>query len=221
MLDLGRTFLQSVERAPLATAIVDGEQRLTYAQWAGKVGAVQRGLENLGLRAGDHLVSLLQNRMEAATLHWACQFAGIVMTPLNWRAKPEEIVHCLQDSGACVLVYEMVCAEAVDEAIKVQPATLVFVGKGDAAGTPYLACFAGDWKLVVNAAGGTELFHLGSDPGETRDLLAAEPGVAAILRSRLAEIEAGFDGPVGRAPPPRRGRGEAVEGAGRRSGGGG
>ena len=83
------------------------------------------------------------------------------------------------------------------------------------------ACFAGDWKLVVNAAGGTELFHLGSDPGETRDLLAAEPGVAAILRSRLAEIEAGFDGPVGRAPPPRRGRGEAVEGAGRRSGGGG
>jgi 2-furoate---CoA ligase len=144
MLDLGRTFLQSVERAPLATAIVDGEQRLTYAQWAGKVGAVQRGLENLGLRAGDHLVSLLQNRMEAATLHWACQFAGIVMTPLNWRAKPEEIVHCLQDSGACVLVYEMVCAEAVEEAIKVQPATLVFVGKGDAAGTPYLACFAGD-----------------------------------------------------------------------------
>ena len=83
------------------------------------------------------------------------------------------------------------------------------------------ACFAGDWKLVVNAAGGTELFHLGSDPSETRDLLAAEPGVAALLRSRLAEIEAGFAAPAGRAPPPRRGQGQAVEGAGRRSGGGG
>jgi arylsulfatase A-like enzyme len=83
------------------------------------------------------------------------------------------------------------------------------------------ACFAGDWKLVVNAAGGTELFHLRSDPGETRDLLAAEPGVAAILRSRLAEIEAGFEAPAGRASPLRRGQGEAVERAGRRSGGGG
>jgi 2-furoate---CoA ligase len=151
MLDLGRTFLQSVERAPLATAIVDDEHRLTYAQWAGKVGAVQRGLANLGLRAGDYLVSLLQNRMEAATLHWACQFAGIVMTPLNWRAKPEEIVHCLQDSGACVLVYEMVCAEAVNEAIKVQPATLVFVGQGNAAGIPYVACFAGDCAPLPQA----------------------------------------------------------------------
>lgn len=151
MLDLGRTFLQSVERAPLATAIVDGERRLTYAQWASKVGAVQNGLANLGLRAGDHLVSLLQNRMEAATLHWACQFAGIVMTPLNWRAKPEEIVHGLQDSGASVLVYEMVCAEAVDEALKVQPAHLIFVGEGDAAGTPYEACFAQACEPVPQA----------------------------------------------------------------------
>lgn len=31
MLDLGRTFLQSVERSPQALAVVDGDQRLTYA----------------------------------------------------------------------------------------------------------------------------------------------------------------------------------------------
>ena len=153
MLDLGRTFLQSVERAPHATALVDGEQRLTYAQWARQIGAVQRGLAALGLRAGDHLVSVLQNRMEAATLHWACQFAGIVMTPLNWRAKPEEIVHCLKDSGARVLVYEAVCAEAVREALKTQPATLVFVGEnpGEEAGTPYADCFAGEATPVPQA----------------------------------------------------------------------
>jgi 2-furoate---CoA ligase len=28
---------------------------------------------------------VLQNRWQAATIHWACQFAGIVVTPLNWR----------------------------------------------------------------------------------------------------------------------------------------
>src|SRR5574343_154406 len=153
MLDLGRTFLQSVERAPHATALVDGQQRLTYAQWARQIGAVQRGLAALGLRAGDHLVSVLQNRMEAATLHWACQFAGIVMTPLNWRAKPEEIVHCLKDSGARVLVYEGVCAEAVREALQTQPATLVFVGEnaGAGAGTPYADCFAGEADPVPQA----------------------------------------------------------------------
>src|SRR6218665_3330035 len=95
LLDLGRTFLQSAERAPQAIALVDGATRLSYAEWAQRIGAAQRGLKALGLGRGDHLLSILQNRAEAATLHWACQFAGIVMTPLNWRAKPEEIDHVL------------------------------------------------------------------------------------------------------------------------------
>ena len=33
MLDLGRTFLQSVERSPNTLALVDGDVRLTYAEW--------------------------------------------------------------------------------------------------------------------------------------------------------------------------------------------
>ncbi len=115
MLDLGRTFLQSVERNPRAIALVDGELRLSYAQWLPRIGGVVRGLAELGLRRGDHLLSILQNRFEAATLHWACQFAGIVMVPLNWRAKPDEIDHCLADSAARVIVFESVVESALAE----------------------------------------------------------------------------------------------------------
>ncbi|NDD15141.1 MAG: long-chain fatty acid--CoA ligase, partial [Betaproteobacteria bacterium] len=82
------------------------------------------------------------------------QFAGIVMTPLNWRAKPDEVVYCLQDSGARIIVYEMVCAEAVGEAIKVVPTALVLVGEGDAAGTRYETCFAEDCMPVPRAQAG-------------------------------------------------------------------
>jgi 2-furoate---CoA ligase len=106
MLDLGRTLLQSVERNADRIALVDGPLRLSYSEWARQVGAVQRGLASLGMVRGDHLLVVLQNRWEMATLHWACQFAGIVMTPLNWRAKGDEIDYCLADSGARVLVYE-------------------------------------------------------------------------------------------------------------------
>lgn len=143
MLDLGRTFLQSVERAPNAIALVDGTQRLSYAHWARLIGAAQRGLQALGLQAGDHLLSVLQNRQEAATLHWACQFSGIVMTPLNWRAKPEEVAHCLQDSGARVVVYERVSASAVLTAVQTQPARTVRVGEGDTADESYAQYMAG------------------------------------------------------------------------------
>ena len=59
------------------------------------------------------LVTVLQNRWEAATLHWACQFAGIIITPINWRAKADEIDYCVENAEAKALVYQDVSAEAV------------------------------------------------------------------------------------------------------------
>lgn len=132
MLDLGRTFLQSVDRAAGATALVDGAVRLTWSEWARAIGGVQRGLAALGLRPGDHVLGVLQNRHEAATLHWACQFAGLVMTPLNWRAKSEEIDYALRDAGAKLLVYEAVSQEAVSQSVLAK--TVARIAVGDVAG---------------------------------------------------------------------------------------
>lgn len=113
MLDLGRTFLQSVERSPHATAIVDGELRLSYGAWFDVVRRAAGGLAELGLAHGDHLLVVLQNRWEMATLHWACQFLGVIATPLNWRAKADEIDYCAGDAEAKAIVFEPVCAQAV------------------------------------------------------------------------------------------------------------
>lgn len=128
MLDLGRTFLQSVERNPDAIAVVDGPLRLTYAQWHARILSVAGGLKAQGLGHGDHLLVVLQNRWEMATLHWACQFLGVVVTPLNWRAKPEEIDYCLLDSGARALVFEATSAEAVAESTEADKVLRIGVG---------------------------------------------------------------------------------------------
>ena len=113
MLDLGNSFRASVERDPDALAVVDGALRLTYAQWYARISSLVAGFDELGLMPGDHLVTLLQNRWEAATLHWACQFAGIVITPVNWRAKADEIDYCVENSEAKAIVFEEVSAEAL------------------------------------------------------------------------------------------------------------
>src|SRR5579859_5787213 len=86
MLDLGLSFLGSVARDPNALALVDGELRLTYGQWYRHISTLVAGLDGIGLGSGDHIVTALQNRWEAATLHWACQFAGIIVTPVKWRS---------------------------------------------------------------------------------------------------------------------------------------
>lgn len=113
MFELGRTFLAAWARSPSAVAIVDGDLRLTYDAWAEQIGCVVAGLDDLGLRAGEHLVSVLQNRWEAATLHWACQFAGLVITPVNWRATSNELEYVLVDCEARALFYETASSDAV------------------------------------------------------------------------------------------------------------
>jgi len=116
MLDLGRTFLQSVERRPERLALVDGDVRLTYAQWYERIRSVAGGLAALGLERGDHLAVILQNRWEMATLHWACQLLGVIVTPVNWRAKGDELEYCVRDAEARAIAFEAVSEEAVREA---------------------------------------------------------------------------------------------------------
>lgn len=164
MFDLGTSFLASVERDPGALAVVDGEVRLTYAQWLDRIAAVADGLGALGLKHGDHLVTVLQNRWEAATLHWACQFAGIVMTPVNWRATPDELDFVLENAEAKALAFEPVAQAAVAASALAQ--RLPRIGVGVAADAAFEALAAGravpsprasadDWSLMLYTSGTT------------------------------------------------------------------
>jgi 2-furoate---CoA ligase len=113
MLDLGLSFLASVARDPEALAVVDGDVRLTYAQWYRQISALVAGFDAIGLKPGDRLVTALTNRFEAASLHWACQFAGIVITPVNWRSTAGEIDFYLENSEARAIAYEDASADAI------------------------------------------------------------------------------------------------------------
>lgn len=149
MLDLGRSFVAIVERDPDALALVDGERRLSYGQWLGHVSRAASGLEQLGLARGDHLVTALQNRWEAATLHWACQLSGIIITPVNWRARPEELDYVLIDAEARGLVYQDVSAAAARGATAAARLPTVFVGDG--AGAPAASAASSFDDLLAGA----------------------------------------------------------------------
>src|SRR6202035_4511320 len=135
MLDLGTSFVASVARDPHALAVVDDGVRLTYAQWYRRISSVVAVFDRFGLRAGDHIVPALQNCEAAATLHWACQLAGIVITPVNWRAKDDELDFCIEKSESRAVVYQDVSAQAVEKSRRAQALPTIYVGRDDAAGT--------------------------------------------------------------------------------------
>src|SRR5947209_1483645 len=128
MLDLGTSFLAAVARDGNAIAIVDGDSRLSYREWYGKISALVYAFDELGLRPGDHVVTVLQNRWEAATVHWACQLAGLIITPLNWRFSSDELGFCLADAKARAVIYEDVSSSSVAGSSEARKCSRIAVG---------------------------------------------------------------------------------------------
>ncbi len=132
MTDLGRVLIAAAERTPRALAVVDGETRFDYAAWLDAAARLATGLGGLGLARGDRLAVIMQNRWKMAALHWACQLAGVVVVPLNWRSTADELDYFLEDSGAAALVFDESAAAAV--AGSSCAARLRRVGVGDTPG---------------------------------------------------------------------------------------
>src|SRR5215470_6493605 len=135
-MDLGTAFAVSVLRQPHAEAIVDGGRRSTYAQWYGEIRAVAGALREMGLVPGDHLVVVMRNRHEMATLYWACHLLGVIFTPVSWRAAAEEIRYCLEDAEAAALAFDGAAGDAAPQAaaaLGIDPTRVIVAadGKGE------------------------------------------------------------------------------------------
>jgi 2-furoate---CoA ligase len=160
MLDLGTGFIASVARDPGALAIVDGSVRLSYAQWYARISSLVAALDRIGLKPGDHLLTLLQNCEAAATLHWACQLAGIVVTPVNWRAKADELDFCLEDSGSCAIVYQAASVQAVEASKRASALPRICVGDGAAAGALLFESMVAEPAADVTPRAGAEAWSI-------------------------------------------------------------
>jgi len=139
MLDLGTSFIASLERGPKALAIVDGAIRLTYVEWYRRISGVVAGLDELGLKPGDHLLTATQNRWEAATIHWACQFAGIIITPVNWRATADELDFLIENAEAKAVLYDDAIADAMAQSKAAQTRPRIALGKAKSGETGWTA----------------------------------------------------------------------------------
>ncbi|MCW2244182.1 AMP-binding protein [Azospirillum canadense] len=135
MFDLGRSILASAERSPYALAVVDGDLRLTYAEWLDRIRRLVGAFDRFGLRPGDRIATALQNSWEMATIHWACQLAGIAVVPLNWRVKADELDYCLPNAEVRALFFQDVSAEATAKSPVAQALPRVVVGSSAPGGT--------------------------------------------------------------------------------------
>src|ERR1700726_2778360 len=108
-------FLRYAEQQfPGKTAIVCGDQRFTYAQFAERASRLAGALRSAGAKAGDRVAFLSLNCHRLLEAYFGVLEAGCILLPLNIRLAAPELTYILNDSGATMLFLEQEFAGLVD-----------------------------------------------------------------------------------------------------------
>src|SRR4029077_15699411 len=102
------------QQFPRKTAIVCGEQRFSYAQFAERARRLAGVLLEAGCQPGDRVAFLSLNCHRLLEAYYGVLEAGAVLLPLNFRLAPQELAYILNDAGVKVLFLEKEFAEVVD-----------------------------------------------------------------------------------------------------------
>ena len=118
----------------VAAIMADGGPALTYGELADAVRRLAQVLFDHGLRPGDHLAVLLENRPEFFTTIWAGLSSGLYVTPVNWHLTADEAAFIATDCGAKALVSSTTLGElAADTAAQCDDLAVALAVGGDAA----------------------------------------------------------------------------------------
>ena len=80
----------------------------------------------LGLKTGDHVALLMENRLAFMEICWAAQRAGLYYTAISRYLTADEIGYIVKDCGAKVVVTSPKCAEQVKGLITGAPDEPIF-----------------------------------------------------------------------------------------------
>ncbi|MBL1098431.1 long-chain-fatty-acid--CoA ligase [Streptomyces coffeae] len=100
MLNLVTMLEDSARAVPDRTAVVFGDQQLTYAQLDRAARQVANLLRSRGIEAGDKVALSCPNLPWFPVVYYGILKAGAVVVPLNVLLKSREIAYHLADSGA-------------------------------------------------------------------------------------------------------------------------
>src|SRR5271166_2287935 len=84
-------------------AVIDGELRLTYGQFADRCDRWAAGLARLGVAKGDRVATIAPNTHQHLEQFYAIPQLGAVIVPMNYRLTADDFVYMADHSGATVL----------------------------------------------------------------------------------------------------------------------
>jgi acyl-CoA synthetase (AMP-forming)/AMP-acid ligase II len=160
---------------PNKTAFICGDRRATWAQMDERSDRLAKALQGLGLKKGDAVSTLSQERIEVHEHLYACMKTGAIRIGVNARYVWREIEHILRDSKTRFLFVEDRCLPLIKdhfEELEAMQIVLIGIGTkalayeqealiGAAEGEPAWPALAPDDPLFYSYTSGTTGFPKG------------------------------------------------------------
>lgn len=102
------------QQYPNKTAIICGDHRFTYAQFADRAWRLAGALRGMGVQSGDRVAFLSANCHRLLEAYYGVLEGGGVLLPLNIRLAAQELAYILNDSETRFLFYEKQFAPLVE-----------------------------------------------------------------------------------------------------------
>jgi carnitine-CoA ligase len=139
----------------------------SYAQTRDAAARAAGALAAAGIRRGDRLALMCENRIELLDLILGAMWMGAVAVPLNTALRGEQLAHQLRNSGARVLALDTVLAEVLDHVAGVDALEWVWALDGIPAAPP--AGLRATVGAPPGPAEGIPAAHVG--PGDTSAIM--------------------------------------------------
>ena len=101
-----RCLRYAEQQYPHRTAVVCGDERFTYKEFAARAARLGGALKDGGVEPGDRVAFLSMNCHRLLEAYYGVLEASAVLLPLNVRLAAPELAYILNDSGAKVLFLE-------------------------------------------------------------------------------------------------------------------
>ena len=95
-------------------AVVDGDLRLTYAQFFDRCDRWSAALQSFGVAHGDRVAYIAPNTHAQLESFYAVPQIGAVVVPINYRLIPDDFAYIINHSGARVVCVHSDYLDAVD-----------------------------------------------------------------------------------------------------------
>ena len=152
---------------PDKTAVIDGDQRWTYAQLFDRCTRLAGALRDAGVQAGERVAVLAPNTHVLLEAHYGVPFAGAVLVALNMRLTAADLTYIIEHSDAKILIYDTEftdTARAIAAAVKHK---LTLICASNTAGDPFEALLAHASPQTVEVADECSLLSINYTSGTT------------------------------------------------------